>query len=106
MNNIQIPREDRLWAAASYIWFISIIALAARRHNAFIRFHANQGLFLFVAALIFSLIPVIGWIMEVVIFVVVVCAVIQALSGKQWPLPLYADRAVQLGDWVVRVFKL
>ena len=106
MNSVQTTREDRLWAAASYIWFVSVIALAARHKNAFIRFHANQGLLLFVVSLVASLIPLIGQIAQVILFVIAVIGIIQALSGKEWQLPVFADKAVQLGDWLIRFFKL
>ncbi len=102
----QKPIEDRLWAAASYIWFVSIVAIAARRQNAFINFHANQGLLLLVISLVAMLVPLIGQIVQLVIFVVAICAMIQALSGKEWKLPAGADQAQQLGAWVVRVLKL
>lgn len=106
MSNVQIPREDRLWAAASYIWFVSLIAIAARRQNAFITFHASQGLLLFVVSLLATIVPVIGQLVQLVIFVVAVCAIVQALSGKEWKLPVGADQAQQFGAWVVRVLKL
>ncbi len=106
MSNTMMPIEDRLWAAASYVWFVSIVAIAARRNNAFVQFHANQGLLLFIASIVAMLVPVIGWIAQLAIFVVAVCAMIQALSGKEWKLPVGADQAQQLGAWVVRTLKL
>lgn len=41
-NNSGRPNtEQKIWAVASYLWILSVVVLAARTKNQYIRFHAN-----------------------------------------------------------------
>ena len=98
--------EDRVWAAASYLWVISLVALAARKDNDFVRFHANQGALLFVVSLILMFIPGIGWLFNVILGVLAIIGIIKAVQGVRWPLPVGADLAKRFGDWIMATLKL
>ena len=98
--------EDRLWAAASYLWVISLVAMAARKNNDFVRFHANQGALLFVISVALMFIPGIGWLLNIVIGVIAIIGIIKAIQGIRWPLPIGADVAKRLGDWIMATLKL
>lgn len=99
-------QEDKLWAAASYLWIISLIALAARKDNAYIRFHANQGALLALIWTISMIIPGVGWLLGLVVAVAALVGLVKALSGERWPLPLIAPTAEKFGDWIITTFKL
>jgi uncharacterized membrane protein len=98
--------EDRVWAAASYLWVISLVALAARKDNDFVRFHANQGALLFVVSLVLMFIPGIGWLLNVILGVLAIIGIIKAIQGVRWPLPVGADLAKRFGDWIMATLKL
>lgn len=98
--------EDRIWAAASYLWVISLVALAARKNNDFVRFHANQGALLFVVSLVLMFIPGIGWLLNVILGVVAIIGIVNAVQGIRWPLPVGADLAKKFGDWIMATLKL
>ena len=77
----------------AYILFF--IPLLAAKDSPFARYHANQGLVLFICGLISSLvwiIPIHGWIiapiLSIVITVLAVIGIINALNGKAKDLPI------------------
>ena len=98
--------EDRLWAAASYLWVISLVALAARKNSDFVRFHASQGALLFVVSVVLMFIPVIGWLLNLIVGVTAIIGIVKALQGQRWPLPVGAELAARFGNWIMATLKL
>jgi uncharacterized membrane protein len=80
-------QENKLLAAISYLWIVSIIMLLIKKDSKFVQFHAKQGLVLFIAAIILMLIPGIGWILNLLVVVAVVVGFIKALSGEYYKMP-------------------
>lgn len=87
--------SNKLMAAISYIWILFLVPLFAAKDDAFARFHANQGLLLFLASIalgIIAIIPFIGAIISaiggIVTFVFMILGIINALKGEMKPLPL------------------
>ncbi len=85
---------NRIFAVLSYIGFLFIIPLLAVPDSKFARFHANQGLVLFIAELISSLlylIPFIGWIAGaatgVLLTILSIVGLVNALQGNAKELP-------------------
>ena len=86
---------NKLMAAISYIWILFLVPLFAAKDDAFARFHANQGLVLFLAGIalgIIAIIPVVGPIVaavgSIVTFVFAILGIINAVKGEMKPLPL------------------
>ena len=90
---------NKLLAAISYIGILFLVPLLAAKDDAFARYHANQGLVLFIANIaaaiagfILGFIPVIGiivaWIIRIALFVLMILGIINALKGEMKPLPL------------------
>ncbi len=86
--------NNKLIAAISYIWILFLVPLFAAKDDAFARFHANQGLLLFLVSVvlgIIAIIPVIGAIISgiggIVTFVFAILGIINALKGEMKPLP-------------------
>ena len=98
-------QEQKIWAAASYLWIISLVVLAARKNKEYIRFHANQGVLLFVASVIFMVIPIL-WFLNIIVAIGVVMGIIKALQGEKWELPAVGSWATKLGDWIVKTLKI
>ncbi len=85
--------KNKIMAVLAYIIFL--IPLIAAKDSPFAKFHTNQGLVLFIGALITSvivIIPIIGWIVApiagLVITVLAIIGIINALGGKAKELPL------------------
>ena len=85
--------KNKVMGLLAYILFF--IPLLAAKDSPFARYHANQGLVLFICGLISSLvwiIPILGWIIApilgIVITVLAVIGIINALNGKAKELPI------------------
>lgn len=83
--------DNKYVAALSYVWILFLVPLLAKKESPFAQFHAKQGLVLCVAAILFSFIPVLGWLANIAIFVVAVLAIIKTLSGEAWEIPYVKD---------------
>lgn len=79
--------ENKVLAAISYLWIISLVILLIKKESPFAKFHAKQGLILWIASVVCWIIPVVGWILNLVIFIFIVIGFIQAMSGKWWKVP-------------------
>ena len=85
---------NKLMAAISYVWILFLVPLFAAKDDAFARYHANQGLVLFlvnIALYIISIIPFVGPILSgiggIVNLVFMVLGIINAVKGETKPLP-------------------
>jgi len=89
--------EDRLMAALSYMWFLVFVPLVLRSHNKFVRFHAKQGLVLFgliiVSWLAAAWISVVGSVLFLILMIIDLVALVQALLGKRWKIPVIGQLA-------------
>lgn len=90
-------QNDRLYGVLSYIWILWIIPLVAAPKSKFARFHANQGLVLFLFSVVYgivgSVVPFVGWFLIIPIcalihLVLAIMGIVNAASGQQKPLPL------------------
>ena len=79
-----------------------MVVLAARKNNDFIRGHANQGVLLFVASVLFMLMPP----LNIVVGVIAIIGIVKALQGEDWTIPIVGDIAKKFGDWVIKTIKL
>jgi len=100
------PSEKKIWAAAGYLWLLSLVVLAARKDNEYVKFHASQGALLFVVSIVFMFIPVLGWLLNVVVAVAAIVGIIKALQGEKWELPVIGKWAKSLGDWIIKTLKI
>jgi len=78
-------------------WVTGIIFVVLEKKSTFVKFHAWQSIMTFgvlnVVWLIVSWIPVVGWIIGILIFVLWIILIIQAGTGKMWKVPLAGDWA-------------
>jgi len=97
-DNPQEPQDvdnEKALAVIAYIGILWIVPLIAAQDSDFAMYHANQGLNLFIAAMIIfaiGLIPILGWLIAmfgwigVVIFMII--GIVNAAGGKKKPLPV------------------
>ncbi|UCE26446.1 MAG: DUF4870 domain-containing protein [Candidatus Coatesbacteria bacterium] len=110
--------EGKTFAAIGYISILFLIPLLAARDNAFAQFHAKQAMVLTTGTIVafvvlwimwfmFAFIPVVGWVMCLIIYLVVmalcigwlilaVMGFVKALQGEYWEMPLFADLAERI----------
>jgi len=87
--------NEKALAVISYISILWIVPLIAAEDSDFAMYHANQGLNLFIVAMvIFAIqwIPIIGWIIApfgwIVVIIFMVLGIINAAGDKKKPLPI------------------
>lgn len=94
------PKSDKNtgMAVVAYILFF-IPLLTDARHDPFVKYHVKQGLLLFIAWIVVSVLtPVlfmITWLLYIALLVFMILGIMNALNGKQEPLPLvgkYAEK--------------
>ncbi|MFA5107863.1 MAG: hypothetical protein WC497_06120 [Patescibacteria group bacterium] len=83
-----MSQDDKLMGALSYLWILSVVMLIVKKDSAFVKFHATQGLILFVVSIIFWFIPIVGWILNLGVVILVIIGFLKALSGEQWEMPV------------------
>lgn len=105
----EIPQNgltDNSAGGLAYITFIpAIIFLVTAPYNqkSFIRFHAWQSIFLFIASVVIHtvllFIPIIGWILSLpvslAILAIWVICLIKAFNGQRFKLPVIGNLAEQ-----------
>ncbi|MEM2916028.1 MAG: DUF4870 domain-containing protein [Candidatus Woesearchaeota archaeon] len=95
----EVSGESKLFAFLAYLLNIVgfIIVLLAKKDDKFAMYHAKQSLVLFVAWVVLYLvgivIPLLGWFIilpigGILLFVLWLFGVINALTGKEKPLPI------------------
>lgn len=94
--NSSVNADEKLLAALSYLWILSVIMLLLKKQSSYIQFHARQGVVLMVASIIFWFIPFLGWLLNFVILVLVIVGFIQALNGARWKMPVIGDFAQKI----------
>ncbi|MBE0416177.1 MAG: hypothetical protein IBX63_00235 [Coriobacteriia bacterium] len=87
------PASDtsKLLVAVGYIvWIVALIAILIDpyKEEKFVKFHAVQALALGVAVMISWMIPIIGWIVGIVLFVFQILGAIKAFQGKYYEMPI------------------
>lgn len=87
--------KNKVMAILAYIIFF--IPLLAAKESKFAMYHANQGLILFLAAVIINVvgavIPIIGWLIiiplgNLAVLVWAILGIVKAAGGKVAPLPM------------------
>jgi len=91
--------KNKIFAVLAYLGILFLVPLLAAKESRFARYHTNQGVVLFIAAIILSVggsilsfIPLVGCIVLPVvmigIFALMVIGIINAAKGECKPLPL------------------
>ncbi len=96
-----VQKQDKdLIAILSYLGILFLIPLLVGKDKPFVKFHAKQGLVLFIAEIATTLItwiPIIGWIGGPILYIIwivfSIIGIVNVVSGKQAPLPIIGKLA-------------
>ena len=87
--------DNKILAILAYIGILFLVPLLAAPKSKFARFHANQGLVLFLAELITSVacaVPFVGWfaggVMSIIVVVLAILGIVAAAKGEMKELPI------------------
>lgn len=92
--------KGKSMAIIAYItWIGLIIALILNidAKNDFAKFHIKQVLLLYIFATVLGWIPIIGWIIDIILFVFWIMGLIYAINGEKKEIPL-------IGKWAQEWF--
>jgi uncharacterized membrane protein len=104
-NTSPAPTKNTTMAAIAYLLFF-VPLLTDSKDDPFVKFHVKQGLLLLILSIFVSIlnsiigrIPFVGWIVSFVlglgVFALFVIGIMNALNGKETPLPLVGQYAEQ-----------
>ncbi len=95
--------KKNLFAALSYVWVFCLIPVLSKDKDEFTKFHARQGLMLFIieiAIAVVSVLPLFGGLINVL--GVIVCGllsiigIVQVLVGNKWEMPIVGSLAEKI----------
>jgi uncharacterized membrane protein len=96
--------QNKVLAAVGYLGILFLVPMLAAPKSPYAQFHAKQGMVLFIAAIILSVvlaIPVLGWVIgglgEVFILILMIMGIINAVNGQEKPLPVIGQFASKVG---------
>jgi len=79
--------DNKDLAAFAYVWIFSILVYFAKRDSKFVRFHAKQGMILFVLSIVVWFIPFLGKFFELLVLFGAAWGFIHAAQGKWEDVP-------------------
>jgi uncharacterized membrane protein len=95
--------NNNLYAILSYLWIFCLIPVLMKKDDEFVRFHAKQGLVLFIlemAVAIIGIIPLLGsfiYVLGILICVILsIIGIIQVLMGNKWKIPVVNEWAEKI----------
>jgi uncharacterized membrane protein len=94
--------KEKVFAALSYLWLLSVIILFGKKENKFIFFHARQGIILFgclVISWIICSIPhvqLLGWLIRFACWAGMLVGITKSLAGEKFEIPLVSDLAEKI----------
>ena len=100
--DIQDINANKSMGILSYLWILVLVPIFTAKESKFAMFHAEQGITLAIAAtiimvlaIIFGLIPVVGfvfgiifWLIDLAILVLAIIGIVNAANGQAKELPL------------------
>ena len=98
--------EEKVWAVVGYLWILSLVALAARKNNQYVRFHASQGVLLFAISIVGMVLGPLGMILNIILAVAAIAGIVKAWQGQKWELPVLGGIAQSFSNWLIKTLKL
>ena len=95
--------NDNMFAILSYLWILCLIPVLMKKENEFVKFHAKQGLVLFIiemAVAIIGIIPLLGSLIYVlgmlICGILSIIGILQVLMGNKWKIPVVNEWAEKI----------
>jgi uncharacterized membrane protein len=103
-NNVVDPNvtsDDKLWALLSYLFTplipIILLLIEDKKNRPFLKAHYPQALAWGVVMIVISLIPILGWIVAFVGFIMNIIWGIKAFNGEYVKIPVLTDFVAKQG---------
>jgi len=87
--------DENVAGALSYLlWFFTgILFFVLEKDSKFVKFHAMQSTIVFLAIIVVTWIPIIGWLIGLLGLILWPFLIFQAYQGKKYKLPVIGDFA-------------
>ncbi|MBU0707971.1 hypothetical protein KKG41_06395 [Patescibacteria group bacterium] len=95
-ENTKHSQDDKLFGALSYLWVLSVVMYVIKKDNEYVKFHARQGLVLFIASVIIWFIPFFNWLLNIVVLIIVIIGFVKAIAGERWEIPVVGPIAKKI----------
>jgi len=97
-----VREQDKIQLVLAYLGILCLVPFLTVKDSEFVKWHAKQGLVLMIAwiplmvvLVLVSMIPFIGWLIgclaPVGVLALSIIAIMKALKGERWRIPLIAD---------------
>jgi len=96
MPSDKVSQDDKTFGAIANLWILSIIILIMKKDSDFVKFHARQGLVLFLATIILGWIPVLGWVLVLIASLMMLFGAYKAATGEMWEMPIIGPLAKKI----------
>jgi uncharacterized membrane protein len=83
--------KNKDMAAISYVWILSIAVFFGVPDSPFARFHARQGVVLFLMTIVAALLPVIGKLLLLILFAAMIYGFANATRGRAALVPIVGE---------------
>ena len=101
-KTISITSEN-VYAILAYLWVLCLIPVLMKKDDEFVKFHAKQGLMLFIIEVGFGIIGIVPLLGPLVYLlgmlacgIVSIIGIVQVLMGNKWRIPVIADWAEKI----------
>lgn len=99
----QVREQDKIMLVLAYFGILSLIPFLTVKDSEYVKWHSKQGVVLagvaFISLTILSFIPFVNLLVCLAgpaYFVVSIIAIMKALKGERWAMPVVADLANKL----------
>lgn len=94
---------DNAYAILAYLWILCLIPILMKKEDEFVKFHAKQGLMLFIVEVGIGIIGIIPFLGPIVYLLgMLVCGIlslvgiVQVLMGNKWKMPIISEWAEKI----------
>lgn len=102
-QNTSPQAEERILSAIGYAGILFLLPLFLKKDSTYCQYHGKQGCILFLAWIINTIImavPILGWLVgffgSIFLAVITIIAIVKAISGEEWELPIIGEYARKL----------
>lgn len=91
-TSVGLPKNTTAALCYVGVWVTGLIFLLLEKEDKFIRFHAMQSLVAFGALTVFTMVPIVGWLLSPFVmiggFVLWLVCIVKAYQGEEFKLPI------------------
>lgn len=87
--------DEKLFSILSYFPFLSVVIYIMKEGNDKIRFHARQGLVIFILYIL-SVLPIIGGVLFLAAMVLTIIGVVKTYKGERYKIPYIYDLSTKI----------